>query len=34
MPEQKIQECFELVKHPQLIRQSPDLAIIIDVRNP
>jgi rhodanese-related sulfurtransferase len=34
MQEQKIQECFAIRDLQQQIRQSPELLIIIDVRNP
>lgn len=34
MPEQKIATCFAITDLQQLIKQSPDQVIIIDVRNP
>jgi rhodanese-related sulfurtransferase len=34
MQEQKTQECFAITDLQQLIKQSPDLVIIIDVRSP
>ena len=34
MPEQKTQDCFALTDLQQLIKQSPDQIIIIDVRSP
>lgn len=34
MPQQKKAECFALAELQQLIKQSPDLATIIDVRSP
>jgi rhodanese-related sulfurtransferase len=34
MPQQKTQECFALADLQQLIKQSPELLTIIDVRGP
>ena len=34
MKEQKVQNCFALAELQQLIKQSPDLVTIIDVRSP
>jgi len=34
MPEQKTQDCFALTDLRQLIKQSPELLTIIDVRSP
>lgn len=34
MQEQKTQECFAITDLRQLIKQSPDLVTIIDVRSP
>lgn len=34
MPEQKTQDCFALIDLQQLIKQSPEQIVIIDVRSP